>query len=86
MENYRPMSTLAFISKLIERVAFSRLSDYSARKKLFDPVQTADRHFHSSETALLKVVNYAFLAVDSKKVFMLTLSNLVSKCVIQNIY
>jgi hypothetical protein len=76
MDSYRPVSTLSFISKLIERVVFSRLSDYLVSNKLLDPFQSAYRRFHSCETALLKIMNDAFLAVDNKKVSILTLLDL----------
>ena len=76
MDNYRPVSTLPFLSKIIERVVNNRLSNYMERNNLLDPFQSAYRRFHSCETSLLKVLNDAFEAVDNKKIAILTLLDL----------
>src|SRR6266536_5296872 len=56
LSNYRPISNLSFISKLLERVVFSRLLTHISSFPTFSPFQSAYRRFHSTETAHYKYV------------------------------
>ena len=56
-KNYRPVSNLSFLSKLIEKVNSSRILKHIADNKLIDKFQSAYRCRHSTETALLCVYN-----------------------------
>ena len=49
--NYRPVSNLSFLSKLIERVVASRLLKHLADNNLHESLQSAYRKNHSTETA-----------------------------------
>ena len=40
-ENFRPLSNLTFISKVIEKVISGRLSEHLVNNSLFDPLQSA---------------------------------------------
>ena len=60
------MSNLTFVSKLVERVVASRLVSYLNDKDLTPQLQSAYRHFHSTETAILKVLLDIYCAIDSQ--------------------
>ena len=63
LKNFRPVSNLAFISKIIEKVA-SRLVKHMNENLLLDPMQSAYRERHSTETALLRVHSDIMLAIN----------------------
>lgn len=67
LSNYRPVSNIPFLSKVVEKVVSKRLSDHFDTNGLFDPMQSAYRAKHSTETALLKVHNDIVHAMDSNK-------------------
>jgi len=76
LKNYRPVSNLTFVSKLVERVAVRQLTDYLESNQLMPLLQSAYRRHHSTETALLKVLSDALIAADEKKVTLLALLDL----------
>jgi len=55
MINYRPVSQLSFLSKLIKRVVYRRLSKYLYDSSLCDPNQAAYRRHHSYESVVIHV-------------------------------
>ena len=74
MKNYRPVSNLSFLSKLIEKVIASRLVKHLQNNGLSDKFQSAYRKFHSTETALLRVQNDILCSIDKgKHVFLILL-------------
>ena len=56
LSNYRPVSNLPFISKLIERAVADQITSHLTMNRHWDPSQYAYRQFHSCETALLHVL------------------------------
>ena len=74
LSNYRPVSNLPFIGKLIEKLVSSQVSEYIDRNSLGDPYQSAYLHGRSTETALACVQNDILRAIDDKNaVFLLML-------------
>lgn len=71
--NYRPISNLSFLSKLLERTVASRLTEYLEHNKLMPVNQSAYRRRHSTETALLKICNDALIAADRGMVTLVVL-------------
>ena len=78
LKNYRPISNLSFLSKVLERVVLSQLLDHLNEHNLLPAMQSAYRPHHSTETALLRMVNDILLALDQNHVAVLTLLDLSS--------
>ena len=71
--NFRPISNLPFLSKLIERIVVDQLSKYSKINNLEEPLQSAYKAGYSTETALLKITNDILLNMDRQNVTLLVL-------------
>ncbi len=76
LKNYRPVSNLSFLSKLIEKIVAKQFVDHLIRHKLMDPLQSAYKKYHSTETALVKVQNDILIDIDNKNVSLLVLLDL----------
>ena len=85
LKNYRPVSNLPFISKLLEKTVLQQLNNHLSNNSLLHPFQYAYRFNHSTKTVLLHIVNNSLLASDSGKVSLLTLPDL-SHCKILRKY
>ena len=57
LKNYRPVSNLPFLSKVLEMVVAARLTNNMTINQLHEPMQSAYRACHSTETALVRVQN-----------------------------
>ena len=78
MKNYRPVSNIAFIGKVIEKVVAERLIRHMNQNNLNEQMQSAYRAFHSTETALTRIHNDILLELDKKKSVLLCLLDLSS--------
>ncbi len=76
LENYRPVSLLPFIAKTLERVVFNQVSAFLTQNNLLDSNQSGFRSGHSTETALLSVVEALRLARAVSKSSLLILLDL----------
>ena len=65
LKNFRPVSNLSFLSKLVERIVCVQLVDHLKAHNLYEVFQSAYRQLHSTETALLRVQNDLLRAVDT---------------------
>ena len=65
LSSYRQISNLSFLSKLLERIVSVQLTEYLLSAGLLPVHQSAYRMFHSTETALLKVVTDIAEAIDA---------------------
>ena len=63
--SYRPISNLNNIAKIIERIFLSRLQPHILSSPNFNPLQSAYRKSHSTETALLNSLNHIYNSYGS---------------------
>ena len=76
LKNFRPVSNLTFVSKLIEKVVSCQLIAHLHKYDLLEKFQSAYKSCHSTETALLRVSNDILQAIDDKQCVFLTLLDL----------
>ena len=62
--NYRPISNLNNISKILERLFLARLQPHLINSPHYNPFQSTYRSCHSTETALLTLLNKTRLSAD----------------------
>lgn len=75
-KNYRPVSNLSYISKILEKVVMARINNHFDTNCLREVHQSAYRAGHSTETALVKVFNDMLCSVDNRQYVLLVLLDL----------
>lgn len=85
LKNYRPISVLPFISKVLENIACFQLQSFLAVNNLFEHFQSGFKTAHSTESALLRVLNDIFLAKSYQKQLLSGLTVFCQSCVVQNL-
>ena len=75
-KNYRPVSNLLYISKIIERVVDKRLHEHMVKNGLLSDKNYGYEKSHSTEHLLLKVVNELYESFDKNTPAVLVLLDL----------
>ena len=76
--NYRPISSLSYLSKLLERCVNEQINKYLSMNNLLPAVQSAYRKQNSTETAVLKVLAEIYSAADAGQITLLGILDLSS--------
>ena len=75
-QNLRPISNLKVVSKLVEKVVATQLTDHVMKHHLDETFQSAYKNSHSTETALVRVQNDILCAIDNNESVILLLLDL----------
>lgn len=73
LKQYRPISILPFLSKIIESIVHSQLTDFLSVNRLFNPFQSGFRRGHSTTSALLNVTEDIRRNMDESRITVLVL-------------
>ena len=76
LKDYKPVSNLRFLSKILEKVVANRLHPHIKCSKLSNHYQSAYKKIRSTKTALLKLHNHILFSMDNGKVTARTLLDL----------
>ena len=76
MTNYRPVSNLQFISKIVERVTLDQITQHCNSNSLVPDYQSAYRKHYSCETSLVKLVNDILWAMEKQLVTVVVILDL----------
>ena len=71
LNNYRPISNLPCLSKLIEKAVANQLTDYTTIHNLDEIMQLAYRPNHSKETALMQIHYDVLWSLDNNESVLL---------------
>ena len=67
LSNYRPISNLSFIYKLLERFITSQIRQYMVMNDIFVVFQSAYRSAHSCETAIVCIQDDILVSLGNQK-------------------
>ena len=76
LRSYRPVSNLAFLSKLLEKCALQQLTEYLEANHLICEAQSGYRPHHSCETLLVRMFNDINTEIDQGNAVALLLLDL----------
>ena len=74
--NYRPVSNLTFISKLVEKAMLIQFNQHCDGNQILPDYQSAYRKDHSCETSLMKIFNDILWGMECKEVTAMTVMDL----------
>lgn len=66
LKDYRPISILPILSKMLERIACEQMQTFLEENSLLDPCQFAYRRGHSTQSCLIRVLDDIRQAVDNR--------------------
>ena len=75
-KNFRPISNLSVLSKIIEKSVALQLINYLANNNLHGTFQSAHKVDHSTETVMVKVQHDILYVIDSNRAVVLLLLDL----------
>ena len=78
LKNYSPISSLPFLSTIFEKVILQKRLAHLQENNFWNPFKSAYRTGHSTDTALLRVVNDLLNAMDEDKISVFTLTGAFS--------
>ena len=67
LKNYRPVSNLPFLGKLIEHVVIEQVDEHLSKNNLNEPLRSAYTPNNSTETAIVKVTKDRLRALDKRQ-------------------
>ena len=67
LNNYRPISILPIVSKIVERTVHKQLSEFLDINNILHPNQSGFRPMHSTNTVLMKLVSQWSLNIENKQ-------------------
>ena len=74
--NYRPVSNLSFISKIVKNCTLEQFTQHCNNYDLLLSYQYTNRKFYGCETSLVKLVNDLLWAMENEKVISVFKINL----------
>ena len=74
--NYRPISILPILSKILERIVFNQLYEYLNENGIINKYQSGFRPLHSTTTALLNVTDDWLKSIEDGKVVIAVMLDL----------
>ena len=78
LANFRPISKLPFISKILEKVVLLQLQEFLNNNHIFETFQSGFKSLHSTESALLRVFNDLLITTDAGDFAILLLLDLTA--------
>ncbi|KAL5257842.1 hypothetical protein ACHWQZ_G012699 [Mnemiopsis leidyi] len=76
LKNYRPISNLTYLSKILEKVVHEQLYTFIDSNDMFSSFQSGYKKNHSCETAVTKIHNDILMMIDKKENVVLLLLDL----------
>ena len=76
LKNYRPVSNLSFIWKILGKVVLAQLKEHLQSNNQSDPFLLAYKEKHSTENSLLRITNDILRSIDSGSITILTMLDL----------
>ena len=74
--NYRPVSSLGFISKVVGKVTLKQFTKHCNQNSLILEYQSAHRKEHNSETSLVKLVNDILWGMENQLITVVVILDL----------